>query len=218
MNNQQNGANSFGDAQIREAYDHTPAQKPPDYCINLMKAYASTKRTRDDSSVVRCATFEEFDGACELIEIVSTIPFTKVYPALREVGYNMRYTDMKNSNPDALWDLGDVVYRCKLLRDDGLKPFLKMSRGLFTNTVDASYRMSTPTIGETGTWARKAGIKISELNLYNALSGLELLTQTDPDYYMLIDDKDVKESMHKLGNIRDLLMAKRNVLVKMLGD
>ena len=212
MSNQQNSANSIGDVQIREAYDHEPARKDQDYCIGEMKEHARLVRTRDESGMMRCATFDEFDEACETIGRLSKISRTKVYPALRHIGYRVRYTEMKQGSPDALYELGDLIQLGWDSGKRGLRPFLRMSTGLFTNVRVVSYRAMLTTIGETETTAELAGVKLSELNLFNALSGLELLTQTDPDYYMLIDELEIKESIQKIESIRTRLIEKTDVL------
>ncbi len=119
---------------------------------------------------------------------------------------------MKQGSPDALYELGDLIQLGWDSGKRGLRPFLRMSTGLFTNVRVVSYRAMLTTIGETETTAELAGVKLSELNLFNALSGLELLTQTDPDYYMLIDELEIKESIQKIESIRTRLIEKTDVL------
>lgn len=218
MQNNISSTNSIGDVRIREAYDSAPTRKQPDFCIARMKEYANEPRTRDDSGSTKCATFEAFDYACAMVETISGIPHTKIYPGLRDVGYTIRYSDMKSDNPDALWDLGEVTTKCMATLDPGVMPFIRNSEGLFTDMKSVSYRINDSVIAVTAKEAVRAGVKVSELNLFNALAGLELLTVTDPDYFLLRDHLYVDESLTKFESIKKRLVAKRATLLKIIGD
>lgn len=200
----------------REAYDHQPDRKTPDFCVEQLKTYANTPRTREDSRKVNCATFGAMDQACRIITQVSKIPATKVYPGLREIGYTVRYADMKAHNPDALWELAEITDKCMDMLDPGLMPYLASSNGLFEETHTVAYRINESSIEVAKKDALSAGVKISELNLFNALSGLELLTQTDPNYALLLNHLYISECLSKLDFIRRRLDAKRSTLLKVL--
>jgi hypothetical protein len=156
------------------------------------------------------------DKACHIIAQVSKISATKIYPGLREIGYTMRYADMKAHNPDALWELAEITDQCMETLDPGLIPYLISSNGLFEGTHTVAYRINESSIEVAKKNAVLAGVKVSELNLFNALSGLELLIQTDPNYALLADHLYISECMSKFEFIRRRLEAKRSTLMKVL--
>lgn len=202
----------------REAYNYEPMRYPQGHFLDQMKGYVEIPLTRDDSGMTKCATFGAFEYACKIIASIEKIPDTKVYPSLRMIGYNKRYSDMKNDIPDALWDIGEVSERCMRTSDPGIVPFVSSSTGLFTDVRSTSYRLSNSVIAITGKDAYKAGIKVSELNLFNALAGLEVLTEEEPAYFSLRENLFIDESLTKLSFIKRHLTAKRNVMLKVLGD
>lgn len=203
----------------REAFGHDHRRSAPTIIIDKLHSYANIKLTREDSTPTRCATFEAMDYACGKIARIEKLSPTKIYPALRWIGYNRRYADMKSDNPDALWDMGEICGRCLDSNDQGVIPFVRSSHGLFTNKMDVvQYRIASSAHESAMKDAVHGGLKLSELNLFNALTGLEMLVSEEPTYYLLRQNLDIDDSLTTFVSIKKRMIAKRTTLLKLLGD
>lgn len=202
----------------REAFDYKPDRDTQGTALEKLREYATTSLSREDSGMMRCATFDAFEYICGIISSIEKIPVTRVYPGLRMIGYDHRYTNMKNNNPDALWDIGDVANRCMVCGDPGVIPFVSSSTGLFSDVRSSSYRVNEQVISIAGKDAQRAGIKLSELNLFNALEGLNILVNDDQKYFVYRENVYIEESLAKFSFIKRHLTAKRATLLKVLGD
>lgn len=204
--------------KYREAYDYEPNRDHQGKALDDLHEYANTQVAREDSGVARCATFEAFEYACKVLSAIEKIPYAKVYTGLRYIGYNIRYHRMKNGDPDALWDMGEISNRCMITGDPGMVPFVSSSDGLFTDVHTINHRMTTQVIEIAKGDAATAGIKLSELNLFNALEGLTLLVENDQNYFLMRENLLIDESLSKFSFIKRHLTSKRATMVRMLGD
>ena len=143
--------------------------------VETMKEYAQTSISEEDAGRMRCCTFEAFEYVCHIIATRMGIKYTKVYPALRVLGYNWRYHDMKTGNPDILYEMGTVVKQSKMGDNPGLLPFVTNSDGLFREGKVIQYRIAKTAIEQASDLAEECGVRLSELNLFDALQGLYVL-------------------------------------------
>ena len=201
---------------FRPAYNHEPDRKSPTFCVDALKAYANTERKRDESGTVNCATFRMFNRACGVIATESKIRKTLVYPGLRELGRRQRYADMKAGNPDVLWQLHELV-EPSMQAFPAIREYAENGGSLFPERRTVTYRINLNAIEEAKKTSEGMGVEMSELNLFDALSGLELLVQTDPLYDQLKDDPDIKWSIRRLEEIRENMMGKISVLERLCG-
>lgn len=179
--------------------------------------YARNELPVEDSMIARCATFDSLDYICSIIAAREKIKRTKVYPALRMVGYNWRYHDMTNDNPDALYGMCERVQTCLISGDPGIVPIVTQSKGLFTSTRTVQYRVSREAMGIAGKDADDAGISLSELNLFNVLEGLTRLCENTSTYREFRDNNLLfDETLTTFSFIKRRLTAKRDVIERIL--
>lgn len=185
--------------------------------VESMKEYARTSVSEEDAGRMRCSTFEEFEYVCHTISTRMEIKYTKIYPALRMLGYNWRYHDMKSGNPDVLYELGAIVKKCKMENRPGILPFVTTSDGLFPAGKSIMYRLAKTSIEQASDLAEECGVKLSELNLFDALQGLEVLVTNEPDYILMKDDLYFDEVTTRFAFTKRHLQERCDILVKVVG-
>ena len=201
----------------RRAYDYTPNNVPQGYYIEQIKEYAHTPISADDSSIVSFATFDEFEYVCNVIAAREKIVRrARIAPALRVIGYNNRYHNMKTGNPDALYEMGDLVQECLSMGDGGVIPIASNSNGLFNGVHAHEYRINKNAIAIAQNDAHHAGVKVSELNLYNALEGLEVLVSNESMYMDAKNELYFDETLTKFSFIKRHLQARQSALLRLL--
>ena len=202
----------------RRAYDYVPNNVPQGYYIEHIKEYAHTPIPVEESGTTNFATFKEFDYVCKVIASREKIMgYTKIAPALRVIGYNNRYHNMKTGNPDALYEMGDLVQECTATGDGGIVPYATSNVGLFNGIHSVKRRINTNAISIAQKDAYRAGIEVSELNLYNALEGLEVLVSNESMYMIARKEMYFNAAISKFESIKQYLQAKQSVLLRLLG-
>jgi len=174
---------------------------PAGYYIKQIKDYAHTSIPEEDASRVRCMTFSPLINACKFIAANEDIPESKVYPALRHIGYNIRYHNLKCDNPDNLYNLGGMVKKCVLTMEI---PLIEFATGntIFKELSSMQYRMHKDDIAIAMKDAEYCGIKVSELNLYNVLEGINVLILNEPDYILLGRERIFKSVLLYFADIK----------------
>ena len=201
---------------VNKRFDE-PMRYGQGHYVETMKEYAQTSISEEDAGRMRCGTFGAFKYVCHIISTRMGIKHTKVYPALRVIGYNWRYHDMKTGNPDVLYEQGSIVKRCKMGDDPGLLPFVTSSDGLFPEGKVIQYRIVKTAIEQASDLAEECGVRLSELNLFDALQGLDVLVNNEPDYILMRDDLYFDETMSKFSFLKRRLTARCKVLNRMVG-
>lgn len=190
---------------------------PQGFYIDQIVEYARTSIREDDAGHARCSTFRTLRYLCKFIAANESIPESKVYPALRYIGYNIRYHRMKNGNLDPLHEIGAVARDCVLTRNMALID-LASSQRLFLDTNSTTYRMNKAAIAIAVKDADISGINLSELNLYNVLEGVNTIIENEPDYILLRDDKIVRDPLDVFKETKDLLKFKLVGMKSMLNN
>lgn len=182
----------------------TEIQYPQGSYTQQIIDYARTSIPEDEASRVRCATFRSLDNVCKFIAAKEDVPESKVYPALRYIGYNVRYHDMKCGKADNLYNLGDVVKQCVLTMHVPLIEFAT-DTNIFKDTRSVTYRMQKAVIAITMKDAEQYGIKVSELNLYNVLTGINTLVFNEADYILLRDERIFKMALTYFADVKSII-------------
>jgi len=185
---------------------------PQGFYIDKIAEYAKTVIDEADAGRMRCGTTKSLTRMCKFIAVSENVPVTKVYPALRWIGYNSRYHDMKNDEADLLYGLGDRVRRCTLTTRVNVIDVATDNVNLFGNTTLSQYRVQKDVLAIAEKDADHAGIRLRDLNLYNALEGLEVLVSKEPEYILLRDTDLVQLPLKEFLNIKDMVQLKTKML------
>lgn len=185
-----------------------PDRDEPGTELAAIRHYANN--ALEDPKSMRCSTLPEIDIVCDHIGEREDILHTKVYAAFRMRGYNIRYSNWKYDVPDVLYELQEHVQQCRRSYNKELMDFASHNEVLFKNAKSDVFQIENSKIGEAQKDSKKCGIRVSDLNLYNALVGFERFVENDP-YYIekrgqwLIDDcmNVLQSARHKL-KFRDL--------------
>jgi len=199
-----------------DSYNYHPDKESDGTVLEQIIEYAHLEIPAEDSAPTRCATFDALDYICGIIAAKERIKRTRIYPALRMIGYNWRYHDMKNGNPDALYGMGERVQTCMISADPGLVSYVSHSKGLFTGTRSVQYRMIRESMGIAMDDADDAGVTLSELNLFNALEGLTRLVENSTTYRDLRDNLFFDETLTMFSFIKRRLIAKRDTIERIV--
>lgn len=182
--------------------------KPNNTLVEQIKTYAGTKIVEDDAGRVNCASFKSLNHVCKFIAANEDVPVTKVYPSLRMIGYNIRYNDMKNNNPDMLYEMGGLVKRCVLTSNPNAIDFATNDDNLFGRTLKSVYRIREDVIAVAMKDAESAGIQVSELNMFNVLEGVDALTSMDADYALMRDNMIFRKTLLAFDEIKQSIRWK----------
>lgn len=176
--------------------------------IKQLHDVAETVIPNEDAASLRCSTFEDFTYMCNYIGVKEEIRADRVYPALRLLGYNKCYHDYKLSGSDIFSDIHTLVDKCKLSRDNNTMRFANKSSELFSGVKTKSYRVDAQVSAVAVLRALQCGIRTSNLNLYHALCGLQVLVDNEPDYILLSEEELVTDAL------KMLIRADKNLLVQ----
>lgn len=147
-----------------------------------IKKYAETKIEEKDAERMKCSMIREVDSLCRVISNRECdISQSKIYAAMVVSGMNIRYHDMKNDNQDVLYELGDDVSRCVDTYDRELMEFTEHNDTLFSGANSKTMRFESTIVGRTKKSA-KCGVRLADINLYNALAGVERFDEENPMY------------------------------------
>lgn len=182
------------------------------FYIDQIQAYAKMQFPSDETGSVRCATFKDFEYVCKFISANESIPLARVYPALRYIGYNNRYHDMKCDNPDPLYEMGDLVKQCLLTSHRNTMDLATEDHHLFGNTTVSIYRIKSDAITVAMKDANACGVRVGELNMYNALEGLDVLMSNEPDYITMRDTSIFEDTLSTYIKIKETLRWKLGIL------
>lgn len=196
----------------------TDVHHPQGYYIDQIVDYAHTSIPEDEANRVRCGTFTSLKYICKFIAVKEDIPESKVYPALRYIGWNIRYHNMKCGKPDILTELGKHVKECMNTGHMSLVAFVMNDSNIFSDTSSALYRMRKDTIAITMKDAEYCSLKVSEMNLYNVLEGIDTLILNEPDYILMRDKRIVRAPMDIFHDAKDMLRWKCAGLEGILND
>lgn len=193
-------ANVLGD---RQQY-----REPIGGYIEQIHAYANTRISAEESRTVRCATFNELDFVCDGIAAMEEINPTRMYPALRLIGYNHRYHNMKCGDPDPLFEMANIVKSCRVLFKSNITRYANTNDVAFGETRTAVFRMHSDAIAVTDKDARYCGIRVSQLNMFNVLDGINVLIENEPDYTLLKDNEMFNQIVSRYTEIKQALRWK----------
>lgn len=150
--------------------------------ITFIKKYAKTKIKESDAERMKCSMIPELTKLCRVIsDKENDISQSKIYAAFVVRGINMRYHDMKNDNQDVIYDIIEHVHECINSYDRDLMEFTSHNETLFDGARSETVRFEN-TIAGRAKKSTKCGIRQSDMNLYNALAGVERFNEEDPNY------------------------------------
>lgn len=161
---------------------HAPARGEQGSLIEEIKAIARLPIDDDKTRTTRCMTVKSVDRVCYKIAMnEDKLSQTKVYIALMTIGYNTRYHNMMQGNPDALHLMEPVMMECAKTCDLDVIDMV-MGYTLFRGTKSRSFRLDKAKMGEAEKEAMGCGVNRSELNLYNVFAGMERILSEEPYY------------------------------------
>lgn len=201
---------SYHKASTKPANNYDP-DRAQGGLIEQVKAYANTSIDRNESATVRCGMIASLDRVCHFIAINEGIPSTRVYPAVRVIGYNNRYHEMKNDAPDPLYEIGGVTREAILTADIEIVDYVRKTNIAFDGVKSVNFRIHSDAIAIAAKDAQASGVKVSELNLYNTLEGLKLLVDNEPDYILMRDEPMFTKPLD------DFVSMKKSIRYKWLG-
>lgn len=179
---------------------------PQGHYLDQIHAYATAQLANEDAGSMRFGTFRKLDHVCKFIAVNEDVQTSKLYPALRWIGYNNRYHDMKNSNPDGLDVLADNVKKCMLTIDSNLIDCA--SSYIFQSTSTEVFRVEKKVVAVTTKDAKRYGIRVSDLNMYNVLEGVNVLLNNEPDYIVLRDKQIFDVVINVYNEMQDMIRYK----------
>lgn len=185
--------------------------------VDQIVEYAHTKISNEDASNVRCGTFESFNIACKYIAAREDVPEFKVYPALRLIGYNIRYHNLKIGTSDVLYCGGSIVRDCKLTGNVSMIKASSMERA-FTGISSMVCRMRTDAVAIAMKDAEYCGVKVSEMNLYNALEGLNTISTNESAYIAMRDTRILRDPLDIFSDIKMSLRCRYDGLKPSLAE
>lgn len=180
--------------------------------IEQMKDYALTKMSRDDSSTMNCGTSKHIEILCRHISACEGIKYTRVYPALRLMGYNHRYHKLKDGHSDILYDISNAVHKCYVLDNPFIIDYVSNDTIVFGGMRSVKYRIEDRDIGIATTDAYNCGINVSELNMYNVLTGINILVSTEPYYIGINNTAIIRPIIKTIENIDDMLQDRLDAI------
>jgi len=113
---------------------------------------------------------------------------------------------MKTDNPDGLDVLAENVKKCMLTIDSNLIDCA--ASYIFQSTSTEVYRVEKKTVAITTKDANRYGIRVSDLNLYNVLEGVNVLLANEPDYIVLRDKQIFESVIGVYGEIQSMIRFK----------
>lgn len=150
--------------------------------IAFIKQYATTKIKESDAERMKCSMIPEITHLCRAIsDRENDISQSKIYAAFVVGGMNIRYHNMKDDNQDVIYDLIDDVHLCISSYDQELMEFTSHNDTLFDGSQSNVVRFENTTAGRSKKSA-KCGIRLADVNLYNALAGVERFNEENPSY------------------------------------
>ena len=184
--------------------------------IDQIKSYANTSIKEEESMSVRCSTFNDFDVVCMFIAANENIASSRIYPALRLIGYNDRYHQFKLTGSDLIEDRSSLIQRSILSMNDGIINIVADHKDIFRETTKKVHRINRNAVAIANKTSDRCRIRVSDLNLYHALCGLRMLVDIEPDYILLQDKERFVASMAKLNRFEAITKAENTVLAKVL--
>lgn len=167
----------------RKAYSYVPVQDPPGTQIEFIRRYADTKIKEKDAERMKCSVIPELSHLCRVIsDRENDRSQSKIYAAFVVAGVNIRYSDMKNENQDVIYDIGEHIHCCVSSYDRELMEFTSHNDVLFEGARSDTVRFESSIAGRTRKESAKCSIRLADMNLYNALAGVERFSTDDPDY------------------------------------
>lgn len=150
--------------------------------IAFIKQYAATKIKEADAERMKCSMIPELMHLCRAIsDRENDMSQSKIYAALVVSGINIRYHDMKADNQDVIYDIIDNVHLCISSYDRGLMEFTSHDDTLFDGATSKAVRFESAIAGRAKK-SVKCGVRLADVNLYNALAGVERFNEENPDY------------------------------------
>lgn len=202
-------AHVLGDVLSRDAerVEH-PIKYPQGHYIDQMKEHSEIVILNDDATTMNCATFTDFELLCNHIGDEIEIRIDRVYPALRYIGYNMRYHTMRLNGGDVFTEIKEFVRRFRSSMDRDMLLTVSSGTPIFHDVKMKKVRVSKQTSTITIDDAADAGIRTSDLNLYLALTGLKTIVENEP-YYILHRSDDLIVDVLRILNKADKSLLHR---------
>lgn len=171
--------------------------------VDQIKTYTNTKISNDDVGYVKCSTIDDLDIICGFISANENVIQSRVYPALRLIGYNDRYHQFKLDKHILFEDRAVLIKRCKLALNRNIVEMMSTTTDVFKGTRKKTYRIDKMAVAVTVKDAERYNIKTSDLNLYYALHGLRILVANEPDYMLLKDHEYFVGALTTLSHAED---------------
>jgi len=197
----------------RAATTYEPAQKHQGFYIDQMKDHALIKISRDEAATMRCASFKGFDYVCKYITRTEGIRKDRVYPALRMIGYNQCYHNMKINLGDVFTNIIKLIKSSEAILDYDVMMRTDVKRTFInTDTYTKVYKVNDQVKAIALETADNAEIRTSDLNLYHAMHGLKVLVENEPDFISKKDNEIIQDVLKILNRSdRSLLQYQRDL-------
>lgn len=203
-----------------EVYERHAARvrDPQGSYIDRMKGYAEEEIPNDEATTMNCATYTHLKSILNLISEVSDIREDRVYPALRTLGYNKCYHEMKLARgEDVFSDIGRFVSVCRASGDTSKMLVGQKKIELFVDVKTKKYRVTKSVHEVAIKQAKQGGVNTSHLNLYHVLHGLTVLIENEPTYSLMIEYPVVMNALGRLNDADKSLMCHRAMIEAVAG-
>jgi hypothetical protein len=191
---------------------------PQGHYIEQMKEYAETKIPREDAATMRCSSFKEFDFICKYIMRSIGIKKHRVYPALRYIGYNTCYHQMKLNGGDVFIDIANLVKTETLtLNYDVMMRTDIQRRFINANVYNKVYKVTEQIKTIALDQADECEIRTSDLNLYHAMHGFKVLVDNEPEFFMIAENEIVDDVLRVLERTERSLSKYKDDLDRLKG-
>ena len=205
----------FGDGEIDAVYQAHKiriATGRQVTIIDQMKDYTRTKIRRDESATMNCGTHKHISILCKHISAHDGIKYTRLYPALRMIGFNHRYHEYKLGRSDVLYDISTIVNKCYMSTNPYIIDYISNDVLTFGKMQTTKYRFLDTDIGIATTESYNCGIKVSELNFYNVLAGINVLISNESYYRDIVDTPIVRPLVKSFRDINEMLQDRLSSL------
>ena len=108
--------------------------------------------------------------------------------------------------------MSDLVKQCLLTTHRNTMDLATEDQRLFGDTAVSVYRIKSDAIVIAMKDANACGVRVSELNMYNALEGLDVLVANEPDYIIMRDNSIFEDTLGAFVKIKETLRWKLGIL------
>lgn len=207
----------FKGGNVAGGYSMTEANKPDTgiserVYINTQKHtpriidYIRTSLPTIATKGVSCGTSTHIDDLCLYISTHNNITYSKVYPALRRIGYNSIYNN-DGVNVNLLYELSDLVNRSNLALNTSVL-YTNILNSVISDVSIFTCVIDHQEYNDIIKYVNNYNIRISNLNMYHVMLGIRELVGNGSEYNRLKDSKLYKDVLSHLNNFETVIQNK----------